>query len=243
VGSVRWAPVFAIITLLLGVSAMAKVAWQKWSAAHVEQQPKETLARRLSGSTPPEPKVEALPPAPEIETPPPVSVIAVAPHAVRPSSARRKRLVATPTAPEPIEESLLPVIEAEPQVAPVAPPTPEAVMVATPIATPATTPAAAERTDKRRAADPLDAELLLRAFRALRSEHRPDKAEGLLAKYHNRHPDGPLGEDALALGIEAAAARHSPNATVLAQQYLERFPGGRFRDMAEKVRANFRAAH
>jgi len=46
-----------------------------------------------------------------------------------------------------------------------------------------------------------------------------------------------LVEDALALSIEAAAARKDPRAAEYARRYLARYPSGRFRGMAERVLA------
>jgi hypothetical protein len=42
-------------------------------------------------------------------------------------------------------------------------------------------------------------------------------------------------EEALALSIEAAVARGDESARSFAAQYLKRYPGGRFRDQAERA--------
>jgi hypothetical protein len=44
-----------------------------------------------------------------------------------------------------------------------------------------------------------------------------------------------LAEEALALSIEAASALGASNAPELAAEYLARFPGGRFRDVAQRA--------
>lgn len=77
-----------------------------------------------------------------------------------------------------------------------------------------------------------DSELVLAALAALRRDHAPARADGLLAEYLRLHPDGQLAEDALALAIEAAAARGPAAAASAARRYLARFPDGRFRTTA-----------
>jgi hypothetical protein len=87
-----------------------------------------------------------------------------------------------------------------------------------------------------------DANLVSDALRALRAERAPDKASQLLARYLRLHPDGLLAEDALALAIEAAAARRDHAAGQLGASYLARYPQGRFRGLAsEAVRRYSRA--
>jgi hypothetical protein len=61
------------------------------------------------------------------------------------------------------------------------------------------------------------------------------RAASLLAEYRSKYPDGDLQEEALALSIEAAAARHDGSAQSFAAQYLKRFPNGRFREQAERA--------
>ena len=75
---------------------------------------------------------------------------------------------------------------------------------------------------------------MVRAIRALRQDHDAALAAGLLAGYLRVHPSGALSEEALALSIEAATARHSPAAVSLSRRYLTRYPTGRFRAYAEK---------
>jgi hypothetical protein len=73
---------------------------------------------------------------------------------------------------------------------------------------------------------------VLEAVRALRKQGDAAKAQALLDRYLDANPRGALSEDALALSIEAAAARKDPRAAVYARRYLERFPHGRFRNLA-----------
>jgi hypothetical protein len=73
---------------------------------------------------------------------------------------------------------------------------------------------------------------MLEAVRALRKEGNPSHAQTLLDGYLASNPSGALSEDALALSIEAAAARRDPRAKEYAQRYLTQFPNGRFRQLA-----------
>ncbi|HEY3358673.1 MAG TPA: hypothetical protein VGQ83_35825 [Polyangia bacterium] len=84
-----------------------------------------------------------------------------------------------------------------------------------------------------------DAELVLGALAALRREHAPARASALLEQYLHRHPDGLLAEDALALAIEAAAARGDAAAARVARRYLGQFPDGRFRATAQQAIMRF----
>ena len=77
--------------------------------------------------------------------------------------------------------------------------------------------------------------LVLTATRILRRNQDPVRAGILLEDYVTQHPTGALIEEAYALAIEAAVARHDGSAEVLARQYLSRFPGARFRDAAKRV--------
>ena len=73
------------------------------------------------------------------------------------------------------------------------------------------------------------------AIQALRTDRDPARASRLLAEYLARYPHGALAEEALALSIEAAAARHSPSAATFAERYLREYPRGRFRHTAEQA--------
>ena len=75
------------------------------------------------------------------------------------------------------------------------------------------------------------------AVRALRKQGDAARAQALLDQYLKSNPRGALAEDALALSIEAAAARKDPRAADYARRYLARYPSGRFRAMAERVLA------
>jgi hypothetical protein len=57
----------------------------------------------------------------------------------------------------------------------------------------------------------------------------------LVEQYRARQPQGVLQEEALILSIESAVARHAPNASALAREYLTRFPNGRFAVQARRA--------
>jgi hypothetical protein len=75
------------------------------------------------------------------------------------------------------------------------------------------------------------------AVRALRKQGDAARAQALLDQYLKTNPHGALSEDALALSIEAAAARKDPRAADYARRYLARYPNGRFRAVAERALA------
>jgi hypothetical protein len=80
-----------------------------------------------------------------------------------------------------------------------------------------------------------DPSAVVDALEALRKQHDPDRAAKLLAGYLAAHPKGALAEEALALSIEAATARHDPAAFAFAKRYLRDYPTGRFRQTAQAV--------
>ncbi len=83
---------------------------------------------------------------------------------------------------------------------------------------------------------PEEAALVMSALHALRREHKPVQAGSLLQTYIARFPKGVLVEEALALGIEAAVARQDVRAAAaLSNQYLGRYPTGRFLALARKT--------
>jgi len=71
--------------------------------------------------------------------------------------------------------------------------------------------------------------------RALRKQGDAARAQTLLDQYLKANPHGALAEDALALSIEAAAARKDPRAADYARRYLSRYPNGRFKSVAERA--------
>ncbi len=73
------------------------------------------------------------------------------------------------------------------------------------------------------------------AIQALRTDRDPARASRLLSEYLTRYPHGALAEEAVALSIEAAAARHSPRAVGFAERYQRAYPRGRFRHTAEQA--------
>ncbi len=112
--------------------------------------------------------------------------------------------------------------------------------------TPASAPPAAEAekvanaprlrvTPSASSAAPEDPKRVMDAMYALRKERDPARAQALLEEHLKEHPHGALAEDALALTIEAAAARHDPKAKDYARRYLAKYPQGRFKPLATRV--------
>jgi hypothetical protein len=114
----------------------------------------------------------------------------------------------------------------------VVPPAPPA-EVAPPEPTPSLEPSGAKHEAKPRAGE--DPSQVAEAVRALRKQGDAARAQALLDQYLRANPHGALAEDALALSIEAAAARKDPRAADYARRYLARYPSGRFRSVAERV--------
>ena len=90
-----------------------------------------------------------------------------------------------------------------------------------------------KRVDKPRAGE--DPSQVAEAVRALRKQGDAARAQTLLDQYLKANPHGALAEDALALSIEAAAARKDPRAADYARRYLARYPNGRFKGVAERA--------
>src|SRR5688572_30508540 len=93
-------------------------------------------------------------------------------------------------------------------------------------------PIARRRSSRVRAYSEDPSEVVM-AVEALRKQRDPARAAKLLAQYLAAHPGGALVEEAVALSIEAAAARHDPAAADFARRYLRDYPNGRFRQTAE----------
>jgi hypothetical protein len=81
-----------------------------------------------------------------------------------------------------------------------------------------------------------DTSAVTTAMRALRVEHDPVRARGLLARYLAEHPNGNLAEEALALSIEAALAHGDSDVAALANRYLRLYPRGSFVALARQAR-------
>jgi hypothetical protein len=130
----------------------------------------------------------------------------------------------------------------EPQVAPTAPvsrvtapqtPVTEVTPPELPAAPASVDPPSSKPQAKLRAGE--DPTPVAEAVRALRKQGDAARAQALLDQYLKSNPHGALSEDALALSIEAAAARKDPRAADYARRYLARYPNGRFRQVAERA--------
>jgi hypothetical protein len=86
---------------------------------------------------------------------------------------------------------------------------------------------------------PPEAAVVLRALRLLHHDRDARAALRELDDYRARFPAGDLVEEVLALAIEARAALDDAAARPLADQYLHRFPHGRFRAVAEHAQQRF----
>lgn len=80
-----------------------------------------------------------------------------------------------------------------------------------------------------------DSELVHRAVKALRRDGNPKLAARLLDEDRVRNPNGPLAEEALSLRIEAAIELGEPRARTLGQQYIARYPDGRYLAIARRA--------
>ena len=88
----------------------------------------------------------------------------------------------------------------------------------------------------RRPPEAEDPTPVLEAIRALRTQRDADRANALLSKYLRANPNGVLAEDALALSVESAIARHDAGAAAeWAHRYLARFPHGRYQSFAAEA--------
>lgn len=138
------------------------------------------------------------------------------------SSKKAEPLAPAVVAPPPREE--LPRAKPARAVAPALPPSVEPAVAE---------PSNVKRADKPRAGE--DPSQVAEAVRALRKQGDAARAQALLDQYLRSNPRGALAEDALALSIEAAAARKDPRAADYARRYLVRYPNGRFRAVAERA--------
>lgn len=144
--------------------------------------------------------------------PPPSRPAPVAPKVLpAPQPPPPEREAEAPT-PEPVEEAVEPLPESEPRRV-----------------------AAKHRKPQNKSASVSDAALVHGAVKELRSGGDPARAQKMLEAYRAKNPSGVLAEEALALSIEAAAAKSDPDAKRLARQYLARYPKGRFVTAARRV--------
>ena len=78
-------------------------------------------------------------------------------------------------------------------------------------------------------------ELVRRAVKALRRDGDPALAGRLLESAHHKSPDGALAEEVMSLRVEAALARGDARARGYAQEYLARYPAGRYREQVQRA--------
>jgi len=90
-----------------------------------------------------------------------------------------------------------------------------------------------KRHSKARAAE--DNELVRRAVKALRRDGDAAAAARMLEEAHVRSPHGTLAEEVMSLRVEAALARDDGRARKYAQEYLARYPQGRYRAQVMKA--------
>jgi hypothetical protein len=93
-------------------------------------------------------------------------------------------------------------------------------------------PSSARQEARDRDREEQETQIVLAGMRALRLDHDPVRARGLLARYLQRRPNGALAEEALALTIEAAVAHHDADAAALGTRYLRQYPAGPFKALA-----------
>lgn len=80
-----------------------------------------------------------------------------------------------------------------------------------------------------------EARLVQEAVAALRTSGDTEKASALLSEYRKHSSSGHLDEEALALSIEVALVKKSPDAARYARTYLTKYPKGKFRPLAERA--------
>ncbi len=79
-----------------------------------------------------------------------------------------------------------------------------------------------------------EARLLLSAMRA-RREGDEARALELSRRYRASYPEGALAEEALAVSIESALAQRDQEAAALGRRYLQKYPTGRYRALAQRA--------
>jgi hypothetical protein len=117
-----------------------------------------------------------------------------------------------------------------------APPSGAAVGSREPVAPPHVHRAALPSPSPSASLEERETQTVLAGMRALRLDHDPVRARTLLARYLERHPNGALAEEALALTIEAAVAHQDGDAPTLGARYLRQYPGGPFRELASRAK-------
>jgi hypothetical protein len=228
--------------VLFGVSAFAAV--KLWPGVHPSS--RQRLQQPTAAS--PQPRVRALPgrersevAASQIVLPDTVPVTAQ-PAAGAHRNARPRRALHQP-ATLPASDTASSAAATVPSSA-LEPPQPRKRARATPLALPR--PSASDQAPPAQAADPQPeapprgSELVHRAVEALRREHDPALAARLLDQHRARNPAGPLAEEALSLRIEAALLLGDVRARSWAREYLTRYPGGRYSEVAKRAAQDLR---
>ncbi len=241
-------PAFALIALLsLGAVAAAMTGaakvWPRLKAA-ISQRAPHSSPRRVSSVSKSVPTETVIVPSPVVPPPPAIkrpvmaapperALIALDPAAalVAPVPATKTTLVDDPA----FVETATPRRTTSPTPTPTT--TTSGGAVSAPVV--ALKQEKPEAVQKRLAAAPEEAIMVVQATRALHEEHDPKRAAHLLENYLQRFPDGDLVEESLALLIEAKSERDDASAAKVASEYLERFPFGRFRQVAERAKERF----
>lgn len=83
---------------------------------------------------------------------------------------------------------------------------------------------------------PLETQLCLDALNALRRDGDARRATAALRFYLHRYPLGALIEEARALLVEANAGARYPGTAALADDYLNRYPNGRYRQAVLRLK-------
>jgi outer membrane biosynthesis protein TonB len=140
-----------------------------------------------------------------------------------------------PRAPAPRSEAAPEVEPSEAPAAEPAPPVPARAPAPRPARAATTKQAPAARAEAPPTPPPADEPLVYEAMVALRQRGDRATAAARAFTYLERHPQGPLAEEALEIAREALSQSSPARARELAREYLRRFPRGVYRAAAERT--------